>query len=87
MRTFCVLSFLAVLLTATPSAAATIRGTVSDTTGAALPSARVVLRDIATGQEIVSETDAQGGYKFDAPAVGSYLVIVTRSASRKPLEQ
>jgi len=79
MRAFCLLSFLAIFSTANPSAAATVRGTVSDTTGAALPSARVVFRDIATGQEIVSETDAQGGYTFDAPAVGSYLVIVTRS--------
>ena len=78
MRTSCALFVITVLATATPALAATVRGTVSDTTGAALPSARVVLRDIATGQEIVTETDAQGGYKFDAPAVGSYLVIVTR---------
>ncbi len=79
MTSFRALLVLVVLATATPVLAATVRGTVSDTTGAALASARVVLRDIATGQEIVVETDAQGGYKFDAPAAGSYLVIVTRS--------
>ena len=78
MRTVRAVMFFAALLAAPPVFAATVRGTVSDTTGAALPSARVVLRDIATGQEIVSETDAQGGYRFDAPAAGSYLVIVTR---------
>ncbi len=79
MTSFRALLVLVVLATATPVLAATVRGTVSDTTGAALASARVVLRDIATGQEIVVATDAQGGYKFDAPAAGSYLVIVTRS--------
>ena len=79
MRTIRAVFLFAALFAAAPAIAATVRGTVSDTTGAPLPSARVVLRDIATGQEIVAETDAKGAYQFDAPAVGSYLVIVARS--------
>ncbi len=79
MRTVRVLFFLAALCAAAPALAATVRGTVSDTTGAALPAARVILRDIATGQETVADTDARGTYRFEAPASGTYLVIVTRS--------
>ncbi|HEX8029382.1 MAG TPA: TonB-dependent receptor [Vicinamibacterales bacterium] len=57
--------------------AATLRGSVTDSTGAAIPAARVVLRALATGQETVGETDAQGQYRFE-PAAGTYIVIVTR---------
>ena len=70
--------FTAALFAATPVLAGTIRGTVLDSTGAAVPAARVVLHAVATGQETVVETDQEGRYRFDAPAVGTYLVIVTR---------
>jgi len=79
MRTIRLFVFAVALLSAAPAFAATIRGLVSDSTGAAVPAARVVLRVVATGQETVSETDAQGQYRFDAPAAGTYLVIVTRA--------
>jgi len=79
MRTIRVLFFAAALFSATPVLAATIRGSVSDSTGSAVPSARVSLRMVATGQETVVETDATGGYRFDAPTAGTYLVIVTRA--------
>jgi len=74
-----ILLFAAALLAASPVLAATIRGSVLDSTGAAIPSARVILRVLATGQETVGETDATGQYRFDAPAAGTYLVIVTRA--------
>ncbi len=80
MRTIRVFAFVvaAAILAATPAVAATIRGVVSDSSGAAVPSARVTLRVIATGQERVVETDQEGRYRFEAPAVGTYLLIVTR---------
>jgi hemoglobin/transferrin/lactoferrin receptor protein len=78
MRRILVFMFAAVLLAATPVLAGTIRGTVSDSTGAAVPAARVVLHVVATGQETVVETDQEGRFRFDAPAIGTYLVIVTR---------
>ncbi len=77
MRTARVLLFAAALFAAVPSVAATISGTVFDTTGAAIPAARVVLRTVATGQEVTIETDAQGRYRFEAPLTGTYLVIVS----------
>ena len=79
MRTF--RSFLFVLMfsvLASPVFAAVISGTVSDSSGGAVPSARVTLRQIASGQETVVETDARGAYRFDVPNPGSYLVIVSR---------
>ena len=78
MRRILVFLFAAALCATTPVLAGTIRGTVSDSTGAAVPAARVVLHVVATGQETVAETDQEGRYRFDAPAVGTYLLIVTR---------
>jgi hemoglobin/transferrin/lactoferrin receptor protein len=79
MRTFSALVLMAALSVASPVSAATISGVVSDITGAALTMARVTLRSISTGQEVVVETDAQGRYRFDVPASGTYLVIVNRA--------
>jgi outer membrane receptor protein involved in Fe transport len=71
-----VLSFL--ILTSAAVEAATISGVVSDTTGAVLPDARVILRDIATGRESTVTTGPDGRYTFDTTA-GTYLVLVVRA--------
>jgi outer membrane receptor protein involved in Fe transport len=76
---FRLLVLLAAMSVAVPVSAATISGVVTDTTGAALTNARVTLRDIATGREVVVDTDAQGRYTFDVTTVGTYLVIVQRA--------
>jgi hypothetical protein len=70
---FCVL-----LLIPLPLEAATVGGQVTDATGAAIEGARVVLRGVATGEERIAETDSSGRFNIDAPATGTYLVIVTR---------
>ena len=70
--------FIAAVLTSAPVFAATVRGVVSDVTGAALPDSHVVLRGVATGQETATDTGANGGFQLDAPVTGTYLVIVTR---------
>jgi outer membrane receptor protein involved in Fe transport len=70
--------FTLAVLTAAPAFAATVRGVVSDVTGAALPDSHVVLRGLATGQESATDTGADGRFQLDVPAAGTYLVIVTR---------
>ena len=70
--------FIAAMLIAAPAFAATVRGVVSDVTGATLPGSHVVLRGVATGQESETDTDADGKFQIDVPAAGAYLVIVTR---------
>ncbi len=65
---------------ALPSMAATISGLVTDSTGAPLPDARVVLRDVATGQEVQGQTGADGRYELTTPSTGTYLVLITRAS-------
>jgi outer membrane receptor protein involved in Fe transport len=70
--------FIAAVLAAAPAVAATVRGVVSDVTGAALPDSHVVLRGVATGQESTTDTGSDGRFSIEAPGVGAYLIIVTR---------
>lgn len=79
MRIVPVLFLVAALAAASPASAGTVSGVVTDATGAALTQARVVVRDIATGREIVGETNDQGRYKIETPVAGTYLVIVSRA--------
>jgi hemoglobin/transferrin/lactoferrin receptor protein len=79
MRTRLILFVCVVQLAwALPSMAATVRGLVTDSTGAPLPDARVVLRDVATGQEVQGQTGADGRYDLATPGTGTYLVLITR---------
>lgn len=73
-----VFAFLFLFVAVRLVSAAQIAGTVTDPSGAVVPNARVVVREIATGVERQAETDSQGHYEAEAPAVGTYLVIVTR---------
>ena len=71
---------LAAIAAGSPAFAAgfTISGLVSDATGAALPSTRVVIRDLATGQDMTADTGADGRYELELPDAGPYLVIVRK---------
>lgn len=80
MRTRVLGLFLALLIWAVPALAATVRGTVSDATGAALADARVVVRSLATGQEVESTTDAEGRFEVTVAGSGAFLVIAERAA-------
>ena len=79
MRTRIVVGVMMMMLMGVlPAAAATISGVVTDTSGAAMPGTRVVLRDVATRQETVVETGPDGRFSIEAPATGTYLMSVTR---------
>ena len=69
-RVFAVLC--ALLLGVVPSFAASVKGRVTDATGAALPDARVVVRSVASGQETDAVTGADGTFEIADVAVGSY---------------
>lgn len=68
----------ALALWASAADAASITGVVSDATGAAIPGARVVLRDLASGQETVVTTGNDGRYSFDPQSTGTYLLVIQR---------
>lgn len=80
MRTRVFGLFLALLSWAVPASAATVRGVVTDATGAPLPDARVTVRSVASGQEVVGQSGPDGRFEIETPSAGTYLVIVERAA-------
>lgn len=66
------------LVLAAPARAAQIAGIVTDPSGGVVPRAQVVVRDIASGADTVTETDAEGRYVAQTGVIGTVLVIVTR---------
>ena len=74
---------LVLLLVGLPAAAqvvttGTLSGVVRDPVGAAVPNARVELRDNATGLKSEMQTDEAGGFSFPTLSAGTYSVTVTR---------
>jgi hemoglobin/transferrin/lactoferrin receptor protein len=67
-------------LWAFPVSAATVRGQVTDPTGAPLPDARVVVRSLASGQEVEGQSGNDGRFEVQTPGTGTFLVIVQRTA-------
>jgi hypothetical protein len=58
---------------------ATLRGTVTDQTGAVVPNATVVARNQATGIERTTRSDTTGNYQLAALPVGTYDIDVKAS--------
>ncbi|MGA8939508.1 MAG: carboxypeptidase-like regulatory domain-containing protein, partial [Acidobacteriaceae bacterium] len=55
----------------------TIEGTVTDTTGAAIPGAKITARNAATGAEMVRVSNADGRYNVSPLDVGVYTVKIS----------
>ena len=55
---------------------ATVRGTVTDSTGAVIPGAEVTVTNQATNQATTGGTDASGNYEFTNLPTGSYTIRV-----------
>lgn len=55
----------------------TLRGTITDQSGAVVPNAKVIARNQATGVERTTVTDASGNYQIAALPVGTYDVEVS----------
>jgi len=60
-----------------------VQGSVSDVNTAAIPGARVVLRNDDTGVEVVRQTDSDGHYQFDFVDPGTYTVTVELAGFKK----
>src|SRR5467141_5041150 len=79
---FSFLLLLALLFTCfTPAAlaqsTASLNGTVTDATGAAVPNARVVATNQATSVESATQTDTAGAYLFPSLPIGIYRLTVS----------
>jgi hypothetical protein len=62
---------------------ASLRGTVTDPSGAVIPGATVTLTNKETNQVKTSQSDASGIYTFNALAPGSYGVTAQRQGFKK----
>src|SRR5512142_1196084 len=51
-----------------------ITGTVKDSTGAGIPDAMVIAKNVAQGGQTKTTTDAKGDYAFPSLEVGTYEV-------------
>jgi hypothetical protein len=58
---------------------AQLNGTVSDASGAAVPSAKVILRNVATSEEWDTQTNSAGLYVFPSVPPGIYRITATQA--------
>src|SRR5580765_8208586 len=66
-------------ITAFGQSTATVQGSITDSKGAVVPSATVVVRNKATSIERTSQTDSEGNYQVAALPAGTYAVEVKAS--------
>ena len=57
---------------------ATILGTITDTSGAAIPGANIQVKNVSTGQTTTSQSDGQGRYRVPDLPVGNYQVQASK---------
>src|SRR5215472_7872190 len=74
---FCVLFSLALGNLALGQSTAVLRGTVTDALGAAIPHAKVVVKNQVTGVEWNTESDNVGNYLVPALPIGPYEISVS----------
>src|SRR5262249_15367182 len=70
-------------LIAQTTGACTITGTVTDPTGSVVPSASVVVKNVATGAELPLATSAAGIYSAPFLQPGSYEITVNKQGFGK----
>jgi len=62
---------------------ASVRGTVTDESGAAVPAARIVVTDSDRGTSFRGEADSAGRYTVTALPPGNYILIVDATGLKK----
>lgn len=89
-RSFLFGSVLILLIASAASAqtvTGTLRGTVSDSTGAVLPGADIVIRNIETGQERNLKTGGEGVYVAPFLPLGRYTVTASNAGFNKVAQE
>lgn len=66
---------------------ATLLGTVTDPSGAVIPSAKIILTDTDTGTSRVDNTNGSGNYTFPDIAPGNYAVAIEAPGFKRDVHQ
>jgi hemoglobin/transferrin/lactoferrin receptor protein len=74
-----VITCLSLIVPAFAQSGGAISGNVTDTSGSAVESAKVVLKNVATQNEQTATTDASGRYQLNELAVGIYRVRIEKA--------
>jgi len=65
----------------------TLLGTVSDTTGAAIPNAKVLIKETSTNSTHESLTNGSGNYTFPDLPPGAYIVTAELTGFKKAMQE
>src|SRR5215510_9147050 len=76
LQRFCVLALVATAIIHAQTFTASIQGTVTDSTGAIVPNARITLVNEATNVQQAKNSDSRGAYLFTLLPPGSYKMTV-----------
>jgi len=82
-----VLTFAATAIAAFGQSTASLSGTVTDPTGAAVPNAHIVVHSLATGADRPVDSDSAGLYAVPALQPGDYSVVATAPGFSKDTVQ
>jgi uncharacterized surface anchored protein len=83
----CGLFLCSVVITANAQFRAGVQGTVSDSAGALVPDAKVVLRNTETDKTQEASTNAEGFYRITGLAPGKYELTVEKTGYKKSLTE
>jgi|GEM_PF-1353209 len=76
-------SILSATLLSQVETSTSIRGLITDPTGAAVPGARVTIRNTATGEERSATSDTSGSYSFPSVVPGTYDITVSQPGFKR----
>src|SRR5947208_9326117 len=76
LKRLCALALVATAILQAQTFTASLQGTVTDSTGAIVPNARITLVNEATNVKQVKNTDSRGAYLFTLLPPGSYKMTV-----------
>src|SRR3981081_2485629 len=77
-KTLCVAAIVETVWQASGQTTAGLNGTVTDSTGAVLPGAKVVVTNIDTGAKRDTDTNEAGLYQFPILPSGTYSIAVQK---------
>ena len=85
--TICGLFLFTAMITANAQFRAGIQGTISDSSGALVPGARVILKELETGRTQEATTSDEGFYRILGLAPGSYSLTVEKTGYKQSVSE